>query len=1294
MILTNTLGMAFSKQSLSRILRDVEGKRKLHFCLRWPKAQSPRTCSNTKTDAGSFIEMQALVGGISSWLTFARDLRPSLALAVVMYFATVGLAIGQSPREMPFSFSLRDDATTSAGVYTSDGTLIKTLWSGVKYKAGNHTGIWNGIDDGGHLASNGNYQVKVVSNNVRYDWEGVIGNTSQNFTGSTVHHANEVILGMAVTGTTAYYTVGYTEGAVTRLKFDTSDPNVKYNASAGDGQTVRFIATDGTQVYWGGGGHIEDHASSFITASLVGRDTDYMFSEGVFVHTLKGNYKSGIDVTDTELSGMTVQKSGNYLLAAHKTQNVIKTFDKHTGVLVATTAVVNAREIAVDANDNVWVIYDATTVEKFAVNQDGTLSPTGVRLNGLLQPLAVACSPDGATVTVVDGSTNQQVKGFATSNGALSWTLGQVGGYATDPNVANDKFHFGNAKIFDPKALNGGAAVPYIAYQPDGSFWVGDCGNLRSQHFRADRTYVNTIQYLGYFYSCVADINDPTRVFANYLEFKVDYSKPLAPGNGSWEFVRNWSRGVDPALDDQGSRLKSVTTLSNGRTYALALHVANNFAYQIVELPPTGNLRYTGIEPVRNHSDLYSDGSLWTISDSEVGKPAVWKRKPLVGFDTNNNPQWGDDVVVVTSPRVQVDDPVAQDGYIWRNQLTSSGVFASWSPDNPTNPGDRGFGYHLGGINQATGTWQWKTSPSTTKDYLGPFPGDGAFDVGNYVSYGGTFAQAVDRNVFWGYRGEFWKAGQTNKYNHYLDNGLLVGQFGEVRYAGGVPEEAGAGMAGNPVTGTFVKVGDDVYLYHCDENQHGGIHRWKISGLNTIQEQLAATLTLTSTHGLSRQFFTTEDLNNANLVNSSEVDALQLADQENSARWTGFVQSAQSENYTFIAAANRKVRLWVDDVVVIDQWNNTGQAEFASAPIALVAGERHALRMEISGGGASLSWSSPSQAKELIPSANLYAAPLPNTSNGLNLLADLPFNGSVENDLYGWTRNPAQDYGTARSYDTWHVRTNVHTLNKVAPDVQVIFRPNQASTTPGTTEVNRDLGTLTKDLDEWEIKGLIKYPILDSDFPGDMSYFQVLDEKNKVIARFRRKVLDIYSDYRVYGNEALLLQTNSEGINAIGPLAQPLRIQADAEGITFSYAGLPAVTAPVLDPTSNWRRPKTLQLFFYSRNNKEHLIDIAEVRFLKQGVKQVLATTEADKRKVSTLFVYPNPARNFLQVGYPAANAGSLEIIDLYGKRAKLISTKPGSTSSSVDISTLPKGIYVLRFSTGLLIKTTKFIKE
>ena len=79
---------------------------------------------------------------------------------------------------MPFLFSLKNTASTSAGVFSKDGTLIRTLWSGMSYSAGNHRSSWDGMQDDGTPAPAAGYDVRVLSGNVQYHWDGVIGNTS------------------------------------------------------------------------------------------------------------------------------------------------------------------------------------------------------------------------------------------------------------------------------------------------------------------------------------------------------------------------------------------------------------------------------------------------------------------------------------------------------------------------------------------------------------------------------------------------------------------------------------------------------------------------------------------------------------------------------------------------------------------------------------------------------------------------------------------------------------------------------------------------------------------------------------------------------------------------------------------------------------------------------------------------------------------------------------------------------------------------------------------------------------
>jgi hypothetical protein len=107
-----------------------------------------------------------------------------------------------------------------------------------------------------------------------------------------------------------------------------------------------------------------------------------------------------------------------------------------------------------------------------------------------------------------------------------------------------------------------------------------------------------------------------------------------------------------------------------------------------------------------------------------------------------------------------------------------------------------------------------------------------------------------------------------------------------------------------------------------------------------------------------------------------------------SVRWTGEVEVAFTEKYTFYTNTDDGARLWVDGKQLVNDWNDHG-AEENSGTIDLVAGQFYPIVMEYyeNGGGAvaQLHWSSPSTPKQLIPQAALsppIRAGNPNPANG------------------------------------------------------------------------------------------------------------------------------------------------------------------------------------------------------------------------------------------------------------------------------------------------------------------------
>jgi hypothetical protein len=107
-----------------------------------------------------------------------------------------------------------------------------------------------------------------------------------------------------------------------------------------------------------------------------------------------------------------------------------------------------------------------------------------------------------------------------------------------------------------------------------------------------------------------------------------------------------------------------------------------------------------------------------------------------------------------------------------------------------------------------------------------------------------------------------------------------------------------------------------------------------------------------------------------------------------SVRWTGEVEAAFTETYTFYTNSDDGVRLWVDGQQLVDNWTDHGVTE-DSGEIDLVAGNSYIFVMEYyentSGAVAELRWSSPSTPKQLVPQAALsppVKAGSPNPLNG------------------------------------------------------------------------------------------------------------------------------------------------------------------------------------------------------------------------------------------------------------------------------------------------------------------------
>jgi hypothetical protein len=167
-----------------------------------------------------------------------------------------------------------------------------------------------------------------------------------------------------------------------------------------------------------------------------------------------------------------------------------------------------------------------------------------------------------------------------------------------------------------------------------------------------------------------------------------------------------------------------------------------------------------------------------------------------------------------------------------RFPLTDSGMVVFFNPAI-----DASSGYHLGATSRGGKQWLWQASPS------GPLDGRGAFqtkkdDPG--LQYGGNAVLAAGRHIVYGYHGEFYtdlgnrRVGQANQFMHFRDDGLFIGQFGVASTRATSPTQAG--LSGNAFSPTLVRAAGRSYLYHNDESTQGGVHRWRLDGLDDVQQ--------------------------------------------------------------------------------------------------------------------------------------------------------------------------------------------------------------------------------------------------------------------------------------------------------------------------------------------------------------------------------------------------------------------------------------------------------------------------
>ena len=111
------------------------------------------------------------------------------------------------------------------------------------------------------------------------------------------------------------------------------------------------------------------------------------------------------------------------------------------------------------------------------------------------------------------------------------------------------------------------------------------------------------------------------------------------------------------------------------------------------------------------------------------------------------------------------------------------------------------------------------------------------------------------------------------------------------------------------------------------------------------------------------------DWENSSPVNRADPDSFSVI-------WSGQVQPRYSQTYTFYTIADDGVRLWINNRLVINDWNGHAATE-TRGTISLEANKKYNIRLEYfenrNDASVKLLWSSSDQPKEIIPSERLFS---------------------------------------------------------------------------------------------------------------------------------------------------------------------------------------------------------------------------------------------------------------------------------------------------------------------------------
>jgi hypothetical protein len=708
----------------------------------------------------------------------------------------------------------------------------------------------NAVNFDGLIVSNVVVTPFIHSRKSPYVWEGVVGNTSDKHYGDSMHAPWWPVKKLILGGTNFFYTAEYTtEGSPQLSMFSPTNPQVVFTnfgilgsaVNPGIGQMFTNLVIQTNALFAAG-----NTATKYFKVANTNADTiqTYEYDDDGALQ-LKDHGLTQPTAAEQVLK-CTAQSTGTLpgLLSSSVTYFIrvsnVNTLTLHTTASGAlnNTARVDLRNFGSGTHwlNATGLVYAYSLTDFSLIGSQNSYFPAEfdpTSLNAIIAPsnrLAVATNPVDGKIAVYDKST-EQVKVFNGTN--LVLTIGTNGGYANGPSVpfpvTGDTNFAKRVKLggyYLDKVPGFGAnmfAIPRatVCYQADGKLWVSDSATARMLLFNSDGSLETYIESVPHSYRTSVDPSNVSRVFANFLEFRVDYSQPIKTG---WVLENYWGNDI---ITTNGVRtnyfhfdkagffgVRTITVGGSNRTFALAPREFNtnkfpsqvqNLTLKLVELTDVG-MKETLSDFLPNNYELNDVGGVDLI---EGTTDRHFTRRTLLF--TNGH--------AYLSAAQDIGSSFTNAAYPWgEGAFRISGTnFIMYDTSKDHTPG-----FHLGAVSTngaTTRAWAWTNMPA------GIMNGNGIFGTD---SNGGETFVVSGSDIFVLYGGEFWRQdGQANQIFHYKTNGKFVGQFGQPLALKGYTRLP-PGSANNLFTIDAVRVGNSLYIYTNDENSRG-IHRWRVN---------------------------------------------------------------------------------------------------------------------------------------------------------------------------------------------------------------------------------------------------------------------------------------------------------------------------------------------------------------------------------------------------------------------------------------------------------------------------------